>query len=209
MYQVIESKSARKDAGHSARGAIQAIAPERGAGRDRQVVWKDTIILTQDGRFLMAVAIGPDGRVWSYRESLVNDANPRMRCTNLYADTIAVGFDKDGGVVVFAALGMELDYAVCTDTSRMSWSAPRAANLPKVADAVEIAQIYTHRSEDDSLHVGVMFKIMSGSGAGTYNAQYSNWAHDGAEFRHTPIYLTGLHEMQVEELFASAASSQV
>ncbi len=206
MYQVIESKSAR-DPMKKSGATLTAISPERGAGNGRQVVWKDTIILTQDGRFLMAVAIGPDGRVWSYRDGLINDETPRMRCTNLYADTIAVGFDREGRAVVFAALGLEMDYAICTDTGRMHWTAPRAAHLPKVQDATEISQIYTHRSDDDNLHIGVMFKISTGSGIGMYNAQYSNWAHDGEQFRHTPVYVTGLAEMQVDELLASAAAS--
>ncbi len=198
MFQVISSKSARN--------TQHTLSPERGTGKTQGLVWKDTVILTQDGRFLMALAIGPDGRVWSYRESHPCDDRPAMRCTNLYADTIAVGFDNVGRAVVFAAKGLELDFSVCTNVERMRWSDPYAANLPAVSQATSIEQVYADNDQGE-LQVGVMFRLRNPDGAEIFNASYSNWGIDGPEFRQTPVYLTSLHEMSVTELMATAAAS--
>jgi hypothetical protein len=212
----------------SADTPIQALQPGHPSGQaSRQVQWRDTVVLTRDGEFLMAVAIGPDGMVWSYRQDESQPDEPvadsmfpelgtpkpeharpkvSLRCTHLCAQTIAVGFDSEGRPVVFGAQGLELEYAVCVDLANMRWSAPKSAHLDLPAQAVHIERVYTRRM-GKHLHVSAMAAMPQPDGSMLYNAIYANWDLRGADFRNTPVFVDSLLHLRPEQLLQSAAQS--
>ncbi len=66
-YHVIESRQFRGQALGSAaqtNGAAESAAAAPGSAA---AMWRDTVVVTQGGDVVLAVAIGPDGMVWSYR----------------------------------------------------------------------------------------------------------------------------------------------
>jgi hypothetical protein len=207
------------------------------------VPWRDTVVLLQDGVFLMAVAIAPDGMVWSYRsqeespawlvtdtpgmlDSTPSDYNaklagkpassdptwpradairrPKLRCTHLVADTITVGFDAENRPVVFAASGLEMQYAVCVNAEEMRWTKPRYASLEPPAKAEAIEQIYSRRIEGQ-LHVSAMLRTYRANGSVTYNATHANWDAQGPDFRHTPVFLDSLEQADAETVLYSVS----
>jgi hypothetical protein len=210
-------------------------------------MWRDTVVVTQGGKMVMAVSIGPDGMVWSYRmpkpetvtpgDVVYVDSEPdlettpkgpkllrkpatnaidtqeqskpraQLRCTHLCADTISVGFDAQNQPIVFAAQGLEVQYATCLDVTDMRWTTPRYANVHVPQNAQGIECILAQRI-DGSLHVGAMLRVPSETGI-VYNAAYANWDAQGPEFRDTPIWVDSVEHVEAQSLLQQAADSMI
>ncbi len=176
-------------------------APEPRSMWRGMVVQRDRVLGTKE-----AIAMGPDGFVWSYTLDAATGRSGRLMSTGLLATCFTPGKAPDGRTVVIAADGVVLGYSVSAKPGEggpdeQRWSPPNSVDFPGASRSLEVERILTH-TRGGTLMVAVIAREPCGSGKARYVSWDAVWLEGGLVFGNTPTPLPELTGFWLEELIA-------
>ncbi|MFZ2114059.1 MAG: hypothetical protein WAU77_10055 [Solirubrobacteraceae bacterium] len=127
--------------------------------------------------------LGTGGEIWNFYPDPASASGYAGVPTGVHATTFAAALDRDGRIVLFAALGLALSYAVEAPLRTTRWSQPIALRYPTRPHASGIAKILTAQIAG-RLYVGLLIEFSS-LGQALYSFAYSLWDEADPRFEQT------------------------
>lgn len=113
---------------------------------------------------------GTDTLIWNFYADPGSDTGTVSTSTGVAGEILATGLTPGGDIVLFAAQGTNLTYAVEQRSGSKRWGQVKLMDVPLPSRAIRIARIYTAQIAG-ALYIGVMVETKDG----TYSFSYGIW----------------------------------
>jgi hypothetical protein len=134
---------------------------------------------------------GTDNTVWNFYPDPNSDTGYRGVSTGLSAGTVSAGVDSSGRIILFAPIGLQLQYIYETGNPGSPWSAPQSVSVPQPAGAIKIAAVMA-AEKGGNLYVAVLTQYKSVVGS-LYSVAYSNWKTSAPSFQNSAMKISSLN----------------